>query len=560
LTSRAFLDLLWEDKPENQYILIWTLQDKCSRWFQDTVQAAEFVAEQHDRDVYVGVGLAARDYGPMQRCPSREIAGITGLWADFDIRSDAHNKKPLPPTIPDALSLLPQSIPPTIVVATGNGAHAWWLLKEPLIFNSDTEREDTAKLVARWQTMLSLNAASRGWAFDRLSDLARILRIPGTVNAKDPSNPKPITIHSTTHRRYNASDFAEFLDAASIPDPESKERAAREWAGRFEDKPLLINLSARVPEENIKSWMAEDERFARTWLRERDDLKDASQSGYDMALADFGVAHGLSEQEIIDLIVTHRAKHGQAQRQRVDYFQRTIAKALERSGSSPKTVSVLEPSETLNTDPATAKALLCEQISQVVGIRVLRLVKLSGKSPVYHMELESGTIEFGRVEKLIEQRAFRNALAAAVGVLMPKFKPKVWEQVAQTMLDACIVEDGGEESHLDGMARLHVESYLADSHFIASPLAQSVQSARKPIVHEGKVAICSSDLQMYVNKTTGQNQSIPEIVSMLKALGCKPERVRSRKFKEQSRWLLPLEEFDPVDYRAAEREPGDDDE
>ncbi|MBI4463138.1 MAG: hypothetical protein HY647_00400 [Acidobacteria bacterium] len=128
------------------------------------------------------------------------------------------------------------------------------------------------------------------------------------------------------------------------------------------------------------------------------------------------------------------------------------------------------------------------------------------------------------------------------------------------MLDACVVEDGGEEASFEGAARMHVENYLADTAFIPSPEGQSVQSARKPMIHEGKIAVCASDLQMYVSKTTGQNLFVMDIVSMLKALGSEPCHVRGRKFKEQSRWLLPLEEFDPADYCEREREPGDDDE
>jgi len=521
--------------------------------------------------VYVGVGLARRNYGPAHRCVSDDIAGITGLWADLDLRSDAHSKKALPATIPDALSIIPASMSPTIVVSTGNGAHAWWLLKEPLTFESDQERKDVARLVTHWQAMLRLNAASRGWAFDRLSDLARVLRIPGTINAKDPSNPKEITAHSTTDRRYNLSDFAEFLDEASIPDPEAQERAAREWAERFEDKPLVINFNAHVPEETIESWMARDERFKKTWLRQRDDLKDHSRSGYDMALADFGVANGLSEQQIVDLIITHRAKHGQPQRSRTDYFQRTITKAFERSSPSPTEAQAPQkgpPStqdeggqkENISSDPATARALLCEQISKVLGIRVVRLVKLSGKNPIFHMELESWKIEFTRVDKLVDQRSVRNAIAGAAGVLIPKFKSQKWDQLVQMMLDACMVEDGGEEAAFEGAARMHVENYLAETSFIPSPDGQPVQSARKPMIYEAKIAICSSDFQMCVNKTTAQNLSVMEIVSMLKALGSEPGRVRGRKFKEQSRWLLPVEEFDPDDYCPREREPGDDDE
>ena len=42
----------------------------------------------------------------------------------------------------------------------------------------------------------------------------------------------------------------------------------------------------------------------------------------------------------------------------------------------------------------TKKAILCDQLSSLMGIRILRLVKVPGKEPVYLMELETGRIEF----------------------------------------------------------------------------------------------------------------------------------------------------------------------
>src|ERR1035437_1305070 len=128
---------------------------------------------------------------------------------------------------------------------------------------------DTAMLVSRWHTLLSLRASQQGWAFDRLSDLARVLRIPGTANLKDPSNPKEVTLHKETDRRYNLSDFADYLDDAAVPDPKAEEKATREWAERFAEKPLVINLAARIPQEMIDGWMARDLRFRNTWLRQR---------------------------------------------------------------------------------------------------------------------------------------------------------------------------------------------------------------------------------------------------------------------------------------------------
>ena len=129
-----------------------------------------------ERDLYVGVGLSSQDYGSARRCPSNEVAGIGGLWADLDLKSDAHPKAALPATVEDAMTILPDEFPPTFVVRTGNGAHAWWLFREPLIFVSDEDRRNAGALALRWQSLLRLNAAAHGWAFDRLADLARVLR------------------------------------------------------------------------------------------------------------------------------------------------------------------------------------------------------------------------------------------------------------------------------------------------------------------------------------------------------------------------------------------------
>jgi putative DNA primase/helicase len=190
MTPLNFLNLLWEFKPEELYVLLWTLPDKRSRWFRDIAAAAEFVLKAHGSDVYVGVGLSGADRGPGLRCASEEIAGICGFWADLDLRSDAHDNKALPATIQDALSIIPVAMPPTIVIDTGNGAHAWWIFKEPYIFDGDEDHQAVASQVARWHTLLRLTASSLGWSYDRLSDLARVLRIPGTRNLKDPAKPE----------------------------------------------------------------------------------------------------------------------------------------------------------------------------------------------------------------------------------------------------------------------------------------------------------------------------------------------------------------------------------
>jgi len=551
---RTFLLDLFGGNPDQAYLLIWTLADKRSHWFQSIEDAAAFVASVRNCDVYVGVGLSPEDFGPVHRCPSEKISGLVGFWADLDLASEAHAKTKLPTTIEDALSVIPAEMAPTLVVATGNGAHAWWLFKEPLMFDSAQERRQTASLIARWQSLLRLNAASKGWAFDRLSDLARVLRIPGTVNAKDPRNPKDVVVHSNSGRRYNSSDFEEFLDAAGIADPDTENRHARDWSAQSRAMPLRVEPQACIPQEVLDGWMAQDMRFKNTWLRQRHDLRDQTQSGYDLALANFGIEAGLSEQQIVDLIIHHRALHSQKQRSRVDYYERTIAAAHRATAVTVPPPSVppeQTPETALPSDPATTKARLCERISQAFEVvRVLRLIKITGDEPTYVMELADATIKFGNVAKLIDQKNVRVAIAAATNRLIARIKPKDWEQLVQIMLDALTEHEGGDETDAVGAAKMYLARYLSETAFIPSIQSQPLQSALKPTIINGQIAVSASDLQMHLNKVLFQNLSVKAIAQMLTVIGAKSLRIRGARLRDQSRWLLPSEMFDPSDFVA----------
>jgi hypothetical protein len=558
-----FLEALFAGKPEDLRLLLWTLPEKRSHWFQDIERAVEF-AESRQGDLYVGVGLSSQDYGPTRRCASNEVAGIIGLWADFDLRSDAHPNTALPATIEEALKLLPNELPPTFIILTGNGVHAWWLFREPLIFESDEERRDTGNLALRWQSFFRLNAAAHGWAFDRLGDLARVLRIPGTQNCKDPANPKPVKIHLQTERRYNPSDLAEYLEDQGIPDPEEQERAAQAWKEKFADKALAIDPSAAVSDELLGRYMDTDPRFKKTWLRQRTDLKDQSQSGYDLALANFGFESGLSEEQVVELIIHHRRIHSQRPRTRLEYFQRTIAKAFKRKENAtlanPFDAPGQQPGPTppqAKPDCATARALLCEQISNAIGVRVLRIVKIDGQEPTYRVELEATKIGFASVDKLVGQQSFRMKIASAVEHLVPRIPGKVWDRVAQMMLNALTVEDGGDEANLVGSARMYVESYLSETPLIDAEAQQSYQTKYKPAVYEGQIAIRAHDLQQHINKAWGENRAIKEVTAMLSALGASSLRLKRTRLRDQSRWLLPSSEFAPDTYRGTGGESDD---
>jgi len=559
-----FLEALFTGKPDDMYILLWTLPEKASHWFRDVEDAVEFAESLSDHDLYVGVGFSSKDHGRTRRCLSVEIAGIVGLWADFDFRSEAHAKVALPTTVEEAMELFPTQFPPTFLIHTGNGIHAWWLFREPLIFETGEERNRAANVVQRWQTLLRLNAAAHGWAFDRLSDLARVLRVPGTRNCKDPRNSKPVSIHSQTDHRYNPSDFAEFLEGHRVPDAEEQERVNQAWKVKFADKPLSADPSATIPDDFLTRYMAADPRFESTWRRQREDLKDQSQSGYDLALANFGFEEGLSEQQVVEMIIHHRRIHGQRPRTRLEYFQRTIAKAFKQSDHSAPT-QLLEvqleppgqPSHHAKPEPATARALLCEQISNAIGVRVLRIVKVDGQEPTYRLELEAAKVGFGSVDKLVGQQSFRMKIASAVDHFVPRTTAKAWDRVAQMILSALTVEDGGDEADLVGAARMYLERYLAETPFIDADEDQPYQARYKPTVYEGQLAVRAHDFQQHINKSWSENRAIKEVTAMLSALGATSARLKRTRLRDQSRWLLPSAEFPPNTYFGVGEERND---
>jgi hypothetical protein len=100
---------------------------------------------------------------------------------------------------------------PTIIVSTGGGVHAWWLLTEPVT--------DAAAWTAR-QKMLARVLDSD----PKVSDWARVMRLPGFVNTKekyDHLDPRPASaiVDIDPSRRYPV----EAIEVAEIEVPEVEE-------------------------------------------------------------------------------------------------------------------------------------------------------------------------------------------------------------------------------------------------------------------------------------------------------------------------------------------------
>lgn len=239
-----FLQLLYGSEARG-HLVVWTKQNKKSFWYP--VSALDEVGRKAAQmaqtcDVYFGIGLQDKravqdmqskrsdgnsDLSRTRGC-AETVISVPGLWLDIDVRGKAHAELNLPPAKEDAVELVREfPLAPSILVDSGHGLHGYWLFREPLTIDSKEERNEAQDLARRFQRTFQAMAAKRGWKIDNTSDLARVLRLPGTTNRKkEPVRVRMIEYHE--ERRYNPCDFEPYLvdDAARVDRCESRSARA----------------------------------------------------------------------------------------------------------------------------------------------------------------------------------------------------------------------------------------------------------------------------------------------------------------------------------------------
>lgn len=217
LEVEKFIATLWPEIPAGLHLPIFTIPAKETAWCSSVnVAVSASVSIASSQNVYLSVSLQDRVAaialnGPGTRGLAQTAAAITGLWIDIDVLGPGHSAKNLPATYDEAFELLAQMrLEPSVVVRSGGGLQAWWLFVEPWVFSDAADRNRAAVLAASWVMTAQEHAAARQWKVDSTKDLARVLRVAGTVNLKN--DPVLVTAEYFEHR-YQPSDFDEFIYA-----------------------------------------------------------------------------------------------------------------------------------------------------------------------------------------------------------------------------------------------------------------------------------------------------------------------------------------------------------
>ena len=175
---KLYLETLFSNIADGQYIELRPIKNKNDhkQFFFKKNERDKLLQKVRELDgkyhIFIGVLPRANKSGR-----DKDIEYFSTFWVDIDAKDFGGDKKKAYSNISNF------ALDPTMVIDSGNGYHVYWVLETPIKLTEDNK--------AKIKIMLkNLHIKTKA---DQTYDLARILRIPGTHNIKDPKNFKKVT-------------------------------------------------------------------------------------------------------------------------------------------------------------------------------------------------------------------------------------------------------------------------------------------------------------------------------------------------------------------------------
>ena len=233
---RAYLTEMYLDVPG--LLQTWTTPRKgAGEFFETTEEGIEQAVTSIEASYELGgqqsiysriTTMTGRPADEHSRGVAKDSRCFIGLWTDVDFGTVGHEGENLPPDAAAAQAVYDASGLPeaSLTVHSGGGLYHIVKLIEPLDITDDETRMRISALSRRWQYKVQAAAKKLGYSYGTgVADLARVLRVPGTINAKDWSNRRR-TAFMTSGARYTLEELE-----AACPAPPKPKRAPVQFHG-----------------------------------------------------------------------------------------------------------------------------------------------------------------------------------------------------------------------------------------------------------------------------------------------------------------------------------------
>lgn len=224
-------------------------------------------------NIYFSVNPRPRNKNKKQKF----IKDIVCLWLDVDAKNFDGGKE-------EAFRRL-QAFPlqPNIMVDSGNGYHSYWILEEPIINRTEEQSLEIKQIL---NGLINTIGADR-----QRKNFDSVMRLPGTLNVKEPENPLECTVKELYMTRYySLSDFRQYRDMDfSLQDEEE------EVDLNFEGVELLVrNDSSQNARRDVQKLKvnARIKKMIIAGTLQSEEGKDKTKSGRDQAIITALIAAG----------------------------------------------------------------------------------------------------------------------------------------------------------------------------------------------------------------------------------------------------------------------------
>lgn len=552
-TPETFLDALFNRDDEvlvgpSSAVGVFDLSARRTRWILDTGNAASMVGSTdvfygttlHDPKLVARIASERKQKSP--RWYKESATHLASLWLDVDVATGEHKKKGLFASDEDALEFLYSlPVPPSFIIKTGGGFHAYWRLSSIITIGElDGGTFRAQAIVQAWQDFCRSEAKTIGIEIDATHDLARMLRVPGTLNGKyGPEKNRAVAVATDDVPSLSCSPMVDLSTIEVLCSDQMDELEAEMAAPHNEESGdatgimVGVGANAEIPVP-VKILIELSSDFASVWKRQRADLP--SQSEYDLSIASTLTNRGLSDQDIVDALVIHRSLGGYAPKDRPDYYARTIAVARRSSEQGEKEskvgAEVKAASDRLDDDAANAALSKPgrtddERLSDVnrhLGGRmcVVRVLKYVGDPSVYKLETTHGSVTLSGIDDLLRAPRFRSKVADASTVTIPVIKAKRWERIAEVLTSIVEDVDLGDEGDPAKALAESIRAYLDETR--AGGDRDDAMSARMPWRDEtsGEVWISIGPLVRWLH-SAGEAVQRADVARLLRQLGSEPK-------------------------------------
>ena len=275
------------------------------------------------------------------------------------------------------------------------------------------------------------------------------------------------------------------MDPTLIPSDGSAAERPEETGGG-----LALDPEADPPLLKMDALRKANPKFRRSWEQDR---KDQSPTAYNLSMATMAMQAGWSDQEVVNLLIYWRGKHGHDLKLRENYYVMTLDKARE-----PIEIAQAEEQldEALAQPPEDQPEVLKDTLKTLFRVGI---VKYAGDPPIYYMYTKQGDITLGEINSITSQAIFRNMVASITGVWITAVSRKAWDKRVQALLLVCEEIDAGDASHPTQETNAWLEEYLLKKPPREEDEWEKAAEAKQPFILHGKVHIFLDDFRRWLD-------------------------------------------------------------